>query len=121
MKFNKETASEAGKKSSRKGIPNKTTTEIREGFQILIENNLDKMEDWLNRIAEQNPLKALEIIHKFGEYIVPKLSRTEVNDVSSLEELLKMSVEDRRKRIIEIKNELNKNDLIQEKWKNQKS
>tara|TARA_R110002050_G_scaffold24659_1_gene65841 strand:+ start:129 stop:416 length:288 start_codon:yes stop_codon:yes gene_type:complete len=63
---------------SRKGIPNKTTAEIRNAFQLLIENNQDKMQLWLTETAIEEPARALEIILKMSEYIVPKLSRTEV-------------------------------------------
>ena len=52
--------------------------EIREAFQLLIENNQDKMQLWLTETAMEEPARALEIILKMSEYIVPKLSRTEV-------------------------------------------
>lgn len=63
---------------SRKGIPNKTTAEIRNAFQMLVEDNLDNMKVWLSDVAQEDPERALEIILKMSEYIVPKLSRTEV-------------------------------------------
>jgi|TARA_R100000081_G_C4820055_1_gene178930 hypothetical protein len=63
---------------SRKGVPNKTTAEIRNAFQMLVEDNLDNMKVWLSDVAAEDPERALEIILKMSEYIVPKLSRTEV-------------------------------------------
>lgn len=63
---------------SRKGVPNKTTAEIRNAFQLLIEDNLDNMKVWLSDVAQEDPERALEIMLKMAEYIVPKLSRTEV-------------------------------------------
>jgi hypothetical protein len=63
---------------SRKGIPNKTTAEIRNAFQLLLEDNLDNMKVWLSDVASEDPERALEIMLKMAEYIVPKLSRTEV-------------------------------------------
>ena len=63
---------------SRKGVPNKTTAEIRNAFQLLMEDNLDNMKVWLSDVAAEEPERALEIMLKMAEYIVPKLSRTEV-------------------------------------------
>ena len=63
---------------SRKGVPNKTTAEIRNAFQMLVEDNLDNMKVWLSDVAQEDPERALEIMLKMAEYIVPKLSRTEV-------------------------------------------
>ena len=61
-----------------KGTPNKDTKEIREAFQKLVEENLDNMTEWLTRVAEKNPSKAMELINGLSEYIIPKLSRSEI-------------------------------------------
>ncbi|QDP66842.1 MAG: hypothetical protein Unbinned5213contig1001_30 [Prokaryotic dsDNA virus sp.] len=63
---------------SRKGIPNKTTKQIREAFKLLVEDNLPNMKVWLSDIAEDDPEKALNIILKMSEFIVPKLQRQEI-------------------------------------------
>lgn len=65
----------AGRK---KGVPNKDTKEIREAFQKLIEDNLENMTEWLMRVAEKNPAKAIELINGLSDYVIPKLSRAEV-------------------------------------------
>jgi len=79
FKDNKDAASEAGKKGSRKGVPNKTTKEIRDGFQMFVENNIGKFQQWIDEVAEDNPAKAIELVTSLGEYILPKLSRTEID------------------------------------------
>jgi hypothetical protein len=79
FKDNKGAASEAGKKGSRKGVPNKTTKEIRDGFQMFVENNIGKFQQWIDEVAEDNPAKAIELVTSLGEYILPKLSRTEID------------------------------------------
>ena len=79
FKDNKGAASEAGKKGSRKGVPNKSTKEIRDGFQMFVENNIGKFQQWIDEVAEDNPAKAIELVTSLGEYILPKLSRTEVD------------------------------------------
>ena len=79
MPFTTETAKEAGSLSSRKGISNKTTQEIKEAYQVLIENNLDNMSTWLKKIGDENPEKAFDILIKLSDFIVPKLSRQELS------------------------------------------
>ena len=52
--------------------------EIREAFQTLISNNLPQMEVWLEKVGEENPEKALMILAKFAEFVLPKLSRSDI-------------------------------------------
>ncbi|QDP46507.1 MAG: hypothetical protein GOVbin4342_32 [Prokaryotic dsDNA virus sp.] len=78
FKDNKGAASEAGKKGSRKGVPNKTTKEIRDSFQMFVENNVSKFQEWIDEVGKTNPAKAIELVANLGEYILPKLSRTEI-------------------------------------------
>jgi len=61
-----------------KGSPNKETAEIREAFQLLVESKMDDLSEWLNQVAKDNPAKALELVLKLSEYILPKLNRTEL-------------------------------------------
>jgi hypothetical protein len=63
---------------SRKGKPNKATHEIREAFKELVEGNLDNIATWLQDVAEDDPEKALNIILKMSEFVVPKLQRQEI-------------------------------------------
>ena len=60
-----------------KGTPNKTTKEIREAFQLLIENNLDNMTQWVKSIANEDPAKAMNLLIQLAEYNIPKLARIE--------------------------------------------
>ena len=61
-----------------KGKPNKTTKEIREAYQKLVEDNLTNMTKWLGEVAAENPEKAMELMLKLSEYMIPKLARQEV-------------------------------------------
>ena len=61
-----------------KGVSNKVTTETREAFKKLVEANTPEFQSWLDRIAESNPSKAFELVTNLAEYVLPKLSRTEV-------------------------------------------
>lgn len=62
-----------------KGVPNKTTKEIREAFQMLIESSLPDIQNWLKQVAAENPEKALMIVERYSDYILPKLQRTELS------------------------------------------
>lgn len=60
-----------------KGTPNKTTSEIRAAFKEFVEFNLDRMQKWIEQVAQEDPSKALDHLTKFAEYTTPKLARTE--------------------------------------------
>lgn len=62
---------------SRKGVPNKATSKVKTAIALLAENNVDKMQEWLDQIAIENPLEALKFMLSLMEYNIPKLARTE--------------------------------------------
>ena len=62
----------------KKGSPNKTTKQVREAYQRLTEANLDNMSIWLSQIASEDPAKAMDLMLRLSEYIIPKLARQEV-------------------------------------------
>ena len=61
-----------------KNTPNKVTQEIRECYNHLLNNNIDKLQGWLDEVGETNPAKALDIMLKMSEFVIPKLNRVEV-------------------------------------------
>lgn len=61
-----------------KGIPNKSTSMVREAIANLLERNAPQMDKWLNQVAQEDPYKALDLMNKMAEYHIPKLARTEV-------------------------------------------
>jgi hypothetical protein len=63
---------------SRAGKPNKATHEIREAFKLLVEDNLDNLKQWLKDVAAEDPERAIEILLKMSEFVVPKLQRQEI-------------------------------------------
>ena len=62
----------------KKGVPNKQTKEIREAYQRLTESNLNNMSEWLQQVATDDPAKAMDLMLRLSEYIIPKLARQEV-------------------------------------------
>jgi hypothetical protein len=68
------------------GSLNKQTRDIRQAYQNLVEMNLENMTTWLSSVAAEDPEKAMDLMLKLSEYIIPKLARQEVvgNDGSDL-------------------------------------
>jgi hypothetical protein len=66
-------------KGKPKGAKNHTTRDIKEAYRLLIEKNLDKMNIWLEKIAEKDPAKAMSIILGLSEYVIPKLARNNID------------------------------------------
>jgi len=80
-----------------KGSPNKKTQEVRESFHMFVEEQQDMFKEWIERVAEKNPAKAIELVTNLAEYILPKLSRTELKadiETKDKEDLSGMSLED---------------------------
>ena len=84
MPFKKGQAKKGGRA---KGTPNKSTSEIREAYQVFVENNIPNFEKWIERVAEKNPAKALELVTSLSEYFIPKLQRTETDLTSNGKEI----------------------------------
>ena len=70
-----ENINRAGRK---KGTKNKNTKLIREAYQKLTEDNLEYMNRWLMQTAQEDPAKAMDLMLKLSEYIIPKLARQEI-------------------------------------------
>lgn len=66
----------AGRK---KGTPNKSTTEMRQALTDLAARNIDNVERWLTRVSKRDPDKAIELLLKLNEYVMPKLRSVEVS------------------------------------------
>ena len=56
-----------------KGTPNRATADVREAFADLVRGNLDSVQLWLDRVARDNPAKALELLLQLSRYILPEL------------------------------------------------
>lgn len=60
------------------GVPNRATTEFRETVTRLLESNAENVALWLERVAADDPDKALQRLAQLAEYAAPKLSRSEI-------------------------------------------
>lgn len=68
-----------GKTGGRKpGTPNRATADVRATIALVAERNVSRLEEWLDRVAEDDPEKAADLFLRMIEYHVPKLARSEM-------------------------------------------
>jgi hypothetical protein len=79
---NRELASRAGKLSSRRGIPNKASSQVREAFKQLVESNLPQMQSDLDSLEPKDRIKFILDLAKF---ILPTLQAVSVDDLKENE------------------------------------
>ena len=61
------------------GVPNKSTSRAREAIAKFVDNNTERLQGWLDEIAEKDgPQAAFDCVKDLIEYHVPKLARTEL-------------------------------------------
>lgn len=61
-----------------KGLPNKSTQAAREAIAAFVDGNADRLQGWLDQIAEERgPQAAFDCFSTLLEYHVPKLARQE--------------------------------------------
>ena len=79
----KELASRAGKLSTRKGVPNRTTQQVRKAFQLLIDDNLEQMQNDLDALQ---PKDRLRFIIDLSKFILPQLQAVSIDDLRDKDE-----------------------------------
>ena len=75
---NKDLATMAGKMSTREGIPNRATSEVRKAFQLLVEANLPQMQSDLDSLEPKDRLKFMLDLSRF---ILPQLQSISIDDL----------------------------------------
>lgn len=88
----------------KKGTPNKDTATLREKINNLLE---DQWETVLSDMGELSPKERIDIYTRLMEYSLPKLSRTEVRELTSLEDFVALSPKERQQKIMELKKQIN--------------
>ena len=71
-----------------KGTPNKTTSEIRQHYQKLINSNLNLLE---NDLKSLEPLQRLKMVIELSKFVVPTLKATDLslkNDKENFNEII---------------------------------
>jgi hypothetical protein len=67
---------QAGRKS---GVPNRSNAQIKDAFQMLLENNIDLMQE---DILSLEPNERLKFMLQLATFIIPKMKSIQVNDTS---------------------------------------
>lgn len=74
-KLTTERARAMGRKSSRKGIPNKSTEEVREAFKSLVSENLEQLQSDLKKLE---PHQRIKLVIELAKFVLPTLKSTEL-------------------------------------------
>jgi len=74
-KFQKGHEKVGGRKA---GTPNKANEAARLAIAKFVNDNVEKLQSWLDKIAEKDPKQAYDCFMAIVEYHVPKLARTEL-------------------------------------------
>ena len=64
---------------SRKGIPNKATKDVREAIARFARANVENLGAWLDRVAADDPGKAIDLYLRAIEYHLPKMRQLDIN------------------------------------------
>ena len=73
---------EKGHKMSKgrpKGVPNKTTAELKETINKIVSISLDNYLEDIEKVRKQDPMKALQLSKDLIEYVMPKMSKMELS------------------------------------------
>ncbi len=87
-----------------KGTPNRVTADIRAALRDLAERNADRVQEWLDRVAEDDPAEAIRLYLSLCRYVVPVLSAAAIADVTPkrpIDALSKMTDEELLAHIID--------------------
>jgi hypothetical protein len=69
------------------GAPNKVTRDIRAALRDLAEGNADRVQSWLDSVAEKDPAEALRLWLGLLRYVTPTLAATAVADLTPAKEV----------------------------------
>lgn len=61
------------------GSANRATAEVREAFASLVEGNQSRLQEWLDRVAAENPRNAIDLYLRLAEFVLPKLRRVDLS------------------------------------------
>ena len=69
-----------GNEGRPKGSVNKSSNEIRETFQLLLSNNLEKIQDDLNELEAKDRIK---LLLDLASFIIPKMKSVDLKSIDT--------------------------------------
>jgi len=63
----------------KKGVPNKTTAELKEIITRIVGNQLDRLEADLDKVRKDDPIEAMKLATKLIDYVLPKQTKMELD------------------------------------------
>lgn len=60
------------------GSANKATAAARDAFTLLLEGNVDKLQQWIDHVAAEDPHKAFSMVMDLAAFVVPKVKAVEL-------------------------------------------
>lgn len=73
----KENDSSINRNGRPKGTPNKTTSEIKEMFQLLLENNIDRLQSDFDKLQ---PNERIRYFLDLASFVIPKQKAVQLQD-----------------------------------------
>ena len=61
-----------------KGVPNASTERVKAFYLDLLDGNLERIQDWLNQTAAEDPAKALDFLLKLSPFVIPKKTESDI-------------------------------------------
>lgn len=65
-----------------KGTPNRVTTDIRQALRALADDNVLRVQEWLDRVAKDDPAEATRLFLALCRFVAPTLSAAAIADLT---------------------------------------
>lgn len=62
-----------------KGVPNKSTAELKETINKIVSISLDNYLEDIEKIRKKDPMKALQLSKDLIDYVMPKMTKMELS------------------------------------------
>jgi len=64
------------------GTPNRVSADLRQALKQLAEGNADRVQEWLDRVAETDPAEALRLWLALLRFVTPTLQAAAIADLT---------------------------------------